>query len=111
MLLIGRIFAIMAAALLVVGATFALVNFTPLFSAAGPQREGFAQQRGGERPEGALGEGRPAGRPEGGRGGAGALFEIGKSLGIIAAIVVVVALLSWLARRRRPAAAPDATMH
>ena len=113
MKLVGRTVAIVLAALLVCGATYALGTAGLLGSgrgefrerqragqtnATGTQLETQAQPPQGQFPEGFEGRGR------GGREGGGlfGLFEVGKSLAIVALIVAVVASAQSMIRRRWP---------
>lgn len=107
MKLLGKIIVILAAALMVVGSTLALQKGGALSSltASGPGERG-------ERPEGAPadsdGDFAAGQRPErGGEFGGGesardwasSLLNMGRNLGIVAAVVAGVALLGWLARQ------------
>ena len=100
MKIIGRTLVILAAALVVVGITFAVARSGYLTSAArqGPP-SGFSQgQAGASQGTGARGG---PGRGERGSGGLFALFEVGKNLGIIAVIVAIVAPMSYVLSRRK----------
>ena len=106
MKLIGRTLIILLAALAVVGATMALAgNSTAGTFGEGSPRQGFEQngnnaQGGFQPPAGGNFEGRRGGR--GGEGGG--LFRAGellKSLGVIGGIVLIVAPIAGLLRRRK----------
>ncbi|HEX5689999.1 MAG TPA: hypothetical protein VFX76_08350 [Roseiflexaceae bacterium] len=97
MKLIARTLAIVMLALLVVGATIAIVGTGSTASAA---QAGEVRQP----PEGLEGA-NGAGRPEGHGDGGASLFgvaEVGMDLGIIGVIVAVVAFVKRLAFGRRP---------
>lgn len=93
----GRILAILAAALVVVGITFAVARSGYLTNTTrqGPP-SGFTQGQAGS-PQ-ARG---PRGGGDSGAGGLFALFEVGKNLGIIAVIVAVVAPISHVLSKRK----------
>lgn len=95
MKIISRTLVILAAALVVVGITFAVARSGYLTSAArqGPP-SGFSQGQAGA----SQGTGV---RAERGAGGLFALFEVGKNLGIIAVIVAIVAPISYVLSRRK----------
>ena len=107
MKIIARTFAILAAALLVCGATFVLggSSFTQAAFPSGPGRDVLNGQPAPQfGPGGFDGAGRRGHDGSRGPGGFG-VMEVLQNLAIVAAIVAVVAPLLHLARRRRKSAA------
>ena len=108
MKIIGRTLAILAAALLVCGAAYALAQSSGTASGF-PERGGFARQQAGGPSAGQDGfggteRGRFPGGPDGERGRGMSLFgavEVARNLAIIAVIVAIGAPIAALARRRR----------
>ena len=112
MKLIGRTLAILAAALIVVGATFALGNSGMLGGFGGPGGGEFRERQTagattgtaaqGTRPQRGEGGGFREGGREGGPGGFFAIAELGKSVGVIGVIVALVAFGRGVIQRRWP---------
>ena len=119
--LIARILIILAAAILVVGVTFAIVYASGAAQAASNFRGGGRFQPGGEHAGGFIpGQGAGGfrdggnhlGRGEFGSGGTSVLFNLLSNLGTIAVIVVVVVLVERLlenVRRRKVIKTPMPT--
>jgi hypothetical protein len=114
MRLIARTLIILTAALLVCGATYALAG-SRYVQTAFPARAGRGENVEGRpsafTPGTADGAESIVGRPEGpggerGRSGGFGAIEVLKNLAIVAAIVVIVAPILRLARRRTRSAAP-----
>lgn len=113
MKVLGRIVIIVAAALMVVGATVVFANSGAAASVVGSPGRGAGVER--QAPEAAAGQAPPAdrGRPErgadGGRGGGGwlaGLAEVGRTVGVMAVIIAGVVLAQRGGRRLRSATRP-----
>ena len=90
---LGRILIILVAFAVVMGITYVAVN------ACGSSSTGTSQIESGERPVSPTGQ--FEGRPEGQEGGGGLMFGLIKNIGIITAVVILIALPKSIVQKKK----------